>query len=153
MTFSSGVELDDILKHPFNVCHMYRQTVLLCQIIKSDFSPKFWMDLLMLSLSWSLRKSSQITHQLPRHLLSLYYRENYLEKYLLLFLFSCLYGRYVCVSAPVCQVLHLNLYHKKSKTGNSVFKKEYDYLYQWYRNRERNRDALLNVIITLRLFK
>lgn len=125
MTFSSGVELDDILKHPFNVCHMYRQTVLLCQIIKSDFSPKFWMDLLMLSLSWSLRKSSQITHQLPRHLLSLYYRENYLEKrptFYFCFL-ACMAGRYVCVSAPVCQVLHLNLYPKKSKTGNSTSKK------------------------------
>lgn len=101
MTFSSGVELDDILKHPFNVCHMYRQTVLLCQIIKSDFSPKFWMDLLMLSLSWSLRKSSQITHQLPRHLLSLYYRENYLEKYLL-FIFVFLLVWSVCVCVRSC---------------------------------------------------
>lgn len=52
MIFSSGFELDNTLKHPFNACYMYRQTARLCQIIKSELSPKIWIDLLILFHFW-----------------------------------------------------------------------------------------------------
>ena len=98
MMFSRGFELDNTIKHPFNGCYMYRQTARLCQIIKSDLSPKIWIDLLILFHSWSYL----ILPKLPVICLDIYflYTTGDLEKELILifFFFACLVCMRVCVS-------------------------------------------------------